>query len=105
MVDRAWKATERAIAKRLGGRRQPSTGRRSADIVHPWLAIEVKHRQELPEWLKEAMQQAVAVASSDQLAIAILHERYRRHSDDLVVMRLKDFEDWFGNNCEQGEGQ
>ena len=42
MADRAWKATERAIAARLGGRRVPITGRQRGDVpdvAHPAFAM------------------------------------------------------------------
>jgi hypothetical protein len=58
-----WKHAERQIAKRLGGRRVPVTGRAGQpDIAHPWLSIEVKHRRRLPQWLTMAMEQAEKVS-------------------------------------------
>ena len=101
MADRAWKATERAIAARLGGIRVPVSGRQRGDvpdIAHPWLSIEVKHRKTLPAWIHGAMNQARAAARSDQLPVAIVHESGRRHASDLVVIRLGDFYDWFGGD-------
>lgn len=96
MTERSWKRTERAIATILGGKRVPIAGRRGADIAHRWLAVEVKHRRALPQWLKRAVAQAKAVATEHQLPVAILHENRERHSSDLVVMALADFTDWFG---------
>ncbi|GIV64877.1 MAG: hypothetical protein KatS3mg046_137 [Bellilinea sp.] len=87
-----WKKTERTIAKRLNGRRTGATGRATADVVSERFAVEVKHRQQLPEWLKEALAQAVAAADPTQLPIVVLHEAGRRHDGDLVLMRLADFE-------------
>lgn len=83
----------------LGGRRVPVTGRargEAPDIAHRWLAVEVKHRRTLPGWLEGAMAQAEAAAGGDQLAVVVLHEERKRHSEDLVVLRLGDFIDWFG---------
>ena len=99
MTDKAWKRTERAIAAAIGGRRVPITGRQrgdAPDIQHPWLSPEVKHRKSLPAWIHNAMAQAVASAHSDQLPVAILHEKGKRHSSDLVMVRLGDWIDWFG---------
>jgi len=95
--DKAWKATERAIATRLGGERVPVSGRGDGpDVAHDWLSVEVKHRKTLPLWLKGAMAQAVAAARGDQLPVAVLHEAGAKHENDLVLLRLRDFIDWFG---------
>ncbi len=94
-----WKRTERKIAAMLGGERVPVTGRQrgdTPDIRHEWLCPEVKHRRALPQWLLEALAQAKAAATPDQLSIAVLHQHGARHAEDLVVMRLADFIDRFG---------
>ena len=98
MSDKTWKATERAIARKLGGERVSKThlGDRSPDVVTAWLAVEVKHRRELPVWLKAAMSQAARNAGEGQLPVVVLHESGQRHDGDLVVLRLGDFQDWFG---------
>ena len=92
-----WKHVERAVAKRLGGQRVPVSGRAGQpDIAHSWLAIEVKHRRKLPQWLTKALEQAERAARPDQLPVAIIHRHGERHSEDLVVLRLRAFEEWFG---------
>lgn len=95
-----WKRTERKIATHLGGRRVPVTGRSrgdAPDIAHDWLSVEVKHRATLPGWLHDALRQAVASAqSADKLSVVVLHESGQRHTNDMVVLRLADFVDWFG---------
>ena len=93
-----WKATERAICKRLGARRVPVTGRQRGDAPdgeHSWLSIEIKHRKSFPLWLHDAMAQAAASVRDEQLPVVVLHQFYRRHDDDFVVLRLRDFVDWF----------
>ncbi len=100
MSERLWKKTERAIAHRLGGRRVPVTGRARGDvpdISHPWLAVEVKTRQALPQWLKAALQQAKAAASEGRLPVVVLHEVGCRHDGDLVLLTLQDFVERFGD--------
>ena len=100
MTDRPWKATERAIARRFGGRRtgvieqwgHPGV----ADVYTDWLAVEVKERRALPAWLHLALSQARAGATPEQLPLVVLHESGRRHDGDMVLLRLSDFEDWFG---------
>jgi hypothetical protein len=92
-----WKHVERQIAKRLGGRRVPVSGRAGQpDIAHPWLSLEVKHRRRLPQWLAKAMEQAERSATPGQLPIAVLHEAGERYGRSLVVLRLGAFEEWFG---------
>jgi len=99
MSERSWKRCEREIASLLGGKRVPITGRSRGDVPdirHPWLSVEVKSRKSLPAWLKDAVSQARAAATEYQLPVAILHQAVARHANDLVVMTLRDFEDWFG---------
>jgi len=77
----------------------PITGRARGDVpdvAHRWLSVEVKSRKTLPAWLLGAMSQARAAATEHQLPVAVLHQEGARHGSDLVVMRLSDFEDWFG---------
>jgi len=96
MVDRAWKRTERVVAKRLNGRRAGATGRSGADVYSDWLSVEVKHRARLPQWLLAGLEQAVAGRNEQQLPVLILHMAGRRHDGDIVCLRLDDFETWFG---------
>ncbi len=98
-----WKSTERAVAKRLGGRRVPITGRQRGDVPdvqHSWLSIEVKHRKTIPAWLHDAMAQAVAAQRDGQLPIVCVHKAGARHDEDIVCVRMKDFVEWFGGDDE-----
>jgi hypothetical protein len=100
MADKAWKKTERSVARLLGGRRVPVTGRQrgdAPDVQHEWLSVEVKHRRDVPQWLLDAMRQAVASVRGQQLPVAVVHQHGRPHSEDLVVVRLSDFVEWFGD--------
>ena len=94
MTDRPWKQTERAIARRLGGRRTGPTGRPGPDVTTDWLSVEVKTRKRLPNWLSSALEQA-RHGPAGRLPIVILHQSGRQHSGDLVLMTLQDFRDWF----------
>lgn len=107
MGEATWKRTERAVAGRLGGRRVPVSGRGGGpDVEHSWLAIEVKSRRKLPQWLQKAMDQALAAARLSQLPVVVLHEHGQRHLNDLVLMRLHDFEAWFGGSLsDDGHGE
>lgn len=98
MADTTWKAAERAIAARLRGERTGNTGGPSEDVAHDWLSIEVKTRKSLPAWLADAMAQAVRNAPAGRLPLLILHKAGDRHDNDLAVLRLSDFEEWFGSD-------
>lgn len=106
MTDKAWKATERKIASILGGRRVPITGRQRGDVpdvAHDWLAIEIKHKQKLPDWVKDALDQAIASnPTGSKLPVAILHESGERFDQAMVVIKLGDFVDWFVSRSEAG---
>lgn len=89
-----WKNVERKIAKQMGGERVPITGRSrgsAPDIDHNKYSIEVKHRKELPEWIKDAMDQAEQ-SNTDGLKvpIVILHEKYSKYENSFVIIKLKD---------------
>ena len=95
-----WKRTERRVAAILGGQRIPITGRArgsAPDVDAGWLVVEVKHRRRLPGWLRMAVAQATASAAEFQLPVVVLHEHGQHHANDLVVLRLRDFVDWFAN--------
>lgn len=92
MSDKLWKATERAIAQRLGGQRLGAVGIAGPDVVTDSLAIEVKQRKRLPAWLSGAMEQAVGAASGERIPVVVLHETGQRHDSDFVILRLADFQ-------------
>ena len=107
MADKTWKHTERKVAGLLGGKRVPITGRQRGDVpdvAHDWLSVEVKHRRTVPDWLLDAMAQAVAAVRGEQLPVAVLHQHGQAHGDDLVVLRLADFRAWFGGDGPEAEG-
>lgn len=92
-----WKKTEEVVAARLGGKRVPINGRKGADVAHPLFALEVKERRRpMPLEIRAAVAQAVGGASSGQLPVVVFHHAGDRHDEDLVVMRLSDFEDLHG---------
>jgi len=102
-----WKAAELAIAKRLGGERVPVSGRTrgwAPDVRHGFLAIEVKSRARSLVVLRTMMDQAVKAAEwyrkrgeGDRLPIGVYHVTGERFENAFVVLRLKDFEEYFGN--------
>ena len=98
MADKLWKATERSIARRLGGQRTGPTGASGPDILTPWACIEVKERQALPRWLTDALRQASAGVGGGRLPLVVLHEAGQRHDDDIACLRLRDLERLLGND-------
>jgi hypothetical protein len=88
-----WKAVERAIARLLGGRRVPVSGRQrgdAPDIEHPFFSLEVKHRESLPDWILDAMRQATASKHGDQVPMVILHQKNMKYDESLAIMEIRD---------------
>jgi len=88
-----WKAVERAIARLLGGRRVPVSGRQrgdAPDIEHPFFSLEVKHRKELPDWILDAMEQAKSSKTGDKIPMVILHKKNTKFENSLAVLEIRD---------------
>lgn len=105
MADKLWKQVERRVAELLGGERVPITGRQGSDILHPWLAVEVKERKNFPRYVRKWLNQACIGAivgqkqdGEDRLPIVVWHEKDTTHANDVVMMYLGDFIDWFGDS-------
>mgnify|MGYP001080588606 FL=1 len=71
------------------------SGSGKRDVDGEWLCAEVKERQTPVKWLLGVVEQAVRLAKPGQLPVGVIHFLKQNHDDDLVVMRLKDFADWF----------
>ncbi len=69
---------------------------RNADVRVDWLTAEVRRRAALPGWLTDAVDRARRCSTESQLPVAVLHAQGERVEDSLVVMRLRDFEAWYG---------
>lgn len=104
---RNWKRAERLLAQLLGCERVPVTGRQRgkahSDLISSWLSVEVKTRKALPVLLADAMDSAERGAEYAQrrdgtarLPIAVIHADHTDYRNSLVVMRLRDADDWFG---------
>lgn len=99
-------ANERALAKRLNGQRVGNSGKATADVQAGWLCVEAKSRRRpLPAEIRDAIGQAVKAAKPEQLAIAVFHQLHCRHDDDIVMLRLSDFEAWFGDVGGEGNDE
>jgi hypothetical protein len=98
MATRIGKGLEKRVAKAVGGQRVSAPYRKGPDVTNNWLCIECKARKKLPQWIENALRQAERDAEPRQLPIAVLHEKYRRQGSDLVVMRWRTFQQWFGDD-------
>jgi len=94
MPDKTWKAAERRVARRFGSQRSGPRGQGVPDVITGKYSIEVKTRKRLPDWLREALDQATRNAVPDTLPIVILHEVGQRGERDWVVMEMGVFEKW-----------
>jgi hypothetical protein len=97
MSEAKWKRCEREIAKLLGGRRQPITGRPSADVLTPQWAVEVKLRSRLPQWLLRGLSQAEAAAKETgrmPLLVLVFPQGKGRWPKRLVVLPLEALVPW-----------
>lgn len=100
MADKAWKRCERRVAKYIGGERVPVTGRQrgsAPDIEHLWLSPEVKYKQKMPDWIRDAMSQAKASARPSQMPCVILCQAGEDVGKSWIVFELHDFTDRFIN--------
>lgn len=91
-----WKTLERKVARVLKGKRNTRGGDFSLsipDVEHPLLSIECKYRKKISSFLKEGLRQAEGY-NPDKIPVLILKEKYMK--GEIVVMRLSDFQDLFG---------
>lgn len=94
MPEKPWKRAERRVAKRLGGERVKRHGEAAPDVVAPHLVAEVKLRRQLPRWITDALFRIRTLHGPHKMRVLILKETGLPYT--LVVMELRDFEDWFG---------
>lgn len=99
MPDKAWKAFERRLAARFGGRRRgPDTADGKSDIVVEGWAPEAKLLAR-PGYadLLNAARQAERNALNGEIPVAIIKRKGDLDNNALVVMRLETFSEWFIN--------
>ena len=63
------------------------------DVEHPLLSIECKYRKKISGFLKDGLKQAERY-NPEKIPVLILKEKHMR--GELVIIRLKDFQDLFG---------
>jgi len=86
------KELEREISKLLGGKRIGILG--CEDIEHPVWSIETKERKRLS--IEAFMLQAERNTPIHKTPLLVLHQLGKEHKNDIVCMRLKDFQEWHG---------
>lgn len=97
MPDKPWKHAERRVAAAFGSKRRGPTGRDDSDIHHALLSIEVKYRKHLPVFLLACLEQARSARSATgKIPVSILLGRGMRIKDGLLVIRVADFTQLFG---------
>ncbi len=93
------KDTERALARRLGGRRTGVLG--GEDINHSLLSIEAKSRQ---RFIGESFMAQAKRHSNGKIPAVIVHVHHKPHDQDLVILELRDFEGLFGKVSRGADG-
>ena len=98
MPDKSWKAFERRVAKKLGGKRIPVTGERDgADVDAGPFVYQCKLRRGLPAYLRDWLRGIVSAGDRcGSTGILIWKAPGARDDDALVLLRLRDWEDWHG---------
>lgn len=62
-----------------------------------FVSLDATYRTELPTWLEDAVTAAVAKAGLAKAPAALVFSRGRPAGDSLVILRLSDFEYYFGD--------
>ena len=96
-----WKQTEREIVRMAGGERTGPLGKHLPDgtpETYP-LSVEVKHRESIPQWLIDAVDQSETEAySNGYLPVVILHPKGWGYTDSIVLCRYGKLLKWIENN-------
>ena len=99
MADKSWKAFERRLAHRLGGRRIPCTGEKDGiDVDAGPFVYQAKLRRGVPSYMRSWLRGIVeAGARKGSIGVLIWKAPNARDDDSLVLLRLKDWEDLHGD--------
>ena len=86
------KMAEKAVAEALGGKRVGVLSGEDVMLKGPF-SCEVKSRQTFVacKWMEQATRNA-----KGQTPILVVHVHGKRHDDDLVIVKMSDFTDWWG---------
>jgi hypothetical protein len=95
-----WKRFETRVAKALGGERVPVTGKGRADrdVETSLLFVQCKYRRLIPSWLFNWLGGICDAAKpAGKVGILVLNMPQRDTAEALVIMRLADFRDLYGD--------
>lgn len=91
---RQGKAVQKKVVESLGGLNIGTLG--GEDGSHPIFSIEVKHRV---KFIGESfMVQAEKNCPEGKIPLLVVHSKNKRHEDDLVIMRMYEFEKMMAKN-------
>ena len=90
---RAGKALEKYYAKRWNMRRVGVFG--GCDLEDDIRCIECKKRKVVWKALKDMVLQADTNCKNGKIPVVILHETNSRHDEDYVILRVRDYEEWY----------
>lgn len=63
-----------------------------------WLSVTHTSTENLPDWLTEAIRKTRSSALPGQLPLLLVHEEDTWHGNDLVIIKVADFRDFFRNS-------
>ena len=104
MADRSWKAFERRLARRVGGRRIPVTGERAgADVIADGaFCYQAKLRRGMPSYLRDWLRGIVAAGERSGTTGVVVWKAPRALDDEaVVVLRLLDWQKLHGPDKEK----
>jgi len=93
MPEKRWKKDERKVARLLNCRRNPSGDPTAPDCENAHLAVEVKSRQKVTQWLVNAVLESVRKARDEQCPVVVVTGP--TWPIDLVVIELRTYRDWY----------
>jgi len=92
VTEKRWKAQERRIARLLNCKRNLNSGEAGPDLENAALAVQVKDRKDLPQWMQTALLQIRSQADKERLGIVVLTTPATSRA--MVLMDLDDYRDW-----------
>lgn len=93
MPESPWKRAERRISRLLSLPKVTRVGYPGPDLANPFLAVDVKLRTRFPDWIADDVRKVGSYCKDRQLPIIVLVGPSQ--PDDLVVMTLRNFRQWF----------
>jgi hypothetical protein len=101
MADKAWKRSERVMAKDVGCQRIPVTGERhGADFRTALFAYQLKVRRVIPQWLFTWLSGICTTAAPNRVGVLVLNRPQQPRRDAIVILRWSDWVDLHGDHQE-----